>query len=116
MTELLHSSAADLAALIASGLASSREVTQAHLDRIDAVDGSVRAFLHVDGERALAAADAVDGKRAAGDIAGAREASGKAKFWAMLSAGLALIPITLYLVFVLFLGGLGVLGGLSGVN
>ena len=61
-------------------------------------------------------ASQVDGKRAAGDIAGAREASGKAKFWAMLSAGLALIPITLYLIFVLFLGGLGVLGGLSGVN
>ena len=58
----------------------------------------------------------VDGKRAAGDIAGAREASGKARFWAMLSAGLALIPITLYLIFALFLGGLGVLGGLSGVN
>ena len=37
-------------------------------------------------------ASQVDGKRAAGDIAGAREASGKAKFWAMLSAGLALIP------------------------
>ena len=70
MTELLHSSAADLAGLIASGLASSREVTQAHLDRIDAVDGSVRAFLHVDGERALAAADAVDAKRAAGEPLG----------------------------------------------
>lgn len=65
---------------------------------------------------AIVYASQVDGKRAAGDIAGAREASGKAKFWAMLSAGLALIPITLYLVFVLFLGGLGVLGGLGGVN
>ena len=70
MTELLHSTAADLAGLIASGLASSREVTQAHLDRIDAVDRSVRAFLHVDGERALAAADAVDAKRAAGEPLG----------------------------------------------
>ena len=70
MTELLHSTAADMAGLIASGLASSREVTQAHLDRIDAVDGSVRAFLHVDGERALAAADAVDAKRAAGQPLG----------------------------------------------
>lgn len=70
MTELLHSSAADLAALIASGQASSREVTQAHLDRIDAVDGLVRAFLHVDGERVLAAADAVDAKRAAGEPLG----------------------------------------------
>ena len=35
------------------------EVTQAHLDRIAAVDGEVHAFLHVDGERALAQA-AVD--------------------------------------------------------
>jgi aspartyl-tRNA(Asn)/glutamyl-tRNA(Gln) amidotransferase subunit A len=70
VTELLHSTAADLAGLIASGLASSREVTQAHLDRIDAVDRSVRAFLHVDGERALAAADAVDAKRAAGEPLG----------------------------------------------
>jgi hypothetical protein len=61
-------------------------------------------------------ASQVDGKRAAGDIAGALEASSKAKFWAMLSAGLALIPILLYLVFVIVLGGLGVLGGLSGVN
>jgi len=61
-------------------------------------------------------ASQVDGKRAAGDIAAAREASGKAKFWAMLSAGLALIPILLYLVFVIVLGGLGVLGGLSDVN
>lgn len=61
-------------------------------------------------------ASQVDGKRAAGDIAGAREASGKAKFWAMLSAGLMLIPLVLYLLFILVLGGLGVLGGVSGVN
>ena len=70
MNELLHTSAADLAGLIASGQASSREVTRAHLDRIDAVDDEVRAFLHVDGERALAAADAVDAKRAAGQPLG----------------------------------------------
>ena len=61
-------------------------------------------------------ASQVDGKRAAGDIAGAREASDKAKFWAMLSAGLMLIPLVLYLLFILVLGGLGVLGGVSGVN
>ena len=61
-------------------------------------------------------ASQVDGKRAAGDIAGAREASAKAKFWAMLSAGLALVPLALYLILVLFLGGLGILGGLGGVN
>ena len=70
MNDLLHTSAADLAGLIASGQASSREVTRAHLDRIDAVDDEVRAFLHVDGERALAAADAVDAKRAAGQPLG----------------------------------------------
>lgn len=61
-------------------------------------------------------ASQVDGKRGAGDIAGAREASDKAKFWAMLSAGLALIPIFLYLIFVIVLGVVGGLGGLSGVN
>jgi hypothetical protein len=58
----------------------------------------------------------VDGRRAAGDIAGAREASGKAKFWALLSVAIALVPLTLYLVFAVFLGGLGILGGLSGMH
>lgn len=58
----------------------------------------------------------VDGKRAAGDIAGAREASGKAKFWALLSAALMLIPALLYLIFLLGLAAMGILGGLSGVN
>ncbi|MGH8025829.1 MAG: CD225/dispanin family protein [Pseudoxanthomonas sp.] len=61
-------------------------------------------------------ASQVDGKLAAGDIAGAREASAKAKFWALLAAGLTLVPLVLYLLFVLVLGGMGVLGGLSGVN
>ncbi|GMA88713.1 hypothetical protein GCM10025868_39630 [Angustibacter aerolatus] len=45
---------------------SSVEPTQAHLDRIDAVDGAVHAYLHVDAEGALAAARAVDDARAAG--------------------------------------------------
>ena len=70
MSELLRFGAAELAARIASGQVSSREVTQAHLDRIDAVDGDVRAFLHVDGERALTAADAIDAKRSAGEDLG----------------------------------------------
>ena len=43
------------------------EVAQAHLDRIDAVDGAVHAFLHVSTESALAQARAVDAARAAGD-------------------------------------------------
>ena len=58
----------------------------------------------------------VDGKRAAGDIAGAREASSKAKFWALLSAALMLIPALLYLMFLLVLAAIGMVGGLSGVN
>ncbi len=40
---------------IAAGEVSAVEVTQAHLDRIDAVDEKVHAFLHVDTEGALAA-------------------------------------------------------------
>ncbi|MEP6598108.1 MAG: Asp-tRNA(Asn)/Glu-tRNA(Gln) amidotransferase subunit GatA [Actinomycetota bacterium] len=66
MSELIRGTAAEIAGLIASGQVSAVEVTQAHLDRIDAVDGSVRAFLHVDADGALAAATAVDAQRAAG--------------------------------------------------
>ncbi|WP_052308152.1 Asp-tRNA(Asn)/Glu-tRNA(Gln) amidotransferase subunit GatA [Nakamurella multipartita] len=64
--------------MIASGEVSSREVTQAHLDRIAAVDGSVHAFLHVSGELALAQADAVDRAIAAGDGPGAGAGVGAA--------------------------------------
>jgi aspartyl-tRNA(Asn)/glutamyl-tRNA(Gln) amidotransferase subunit A len=64
--ELTRQTAAGLAAAMAAGEVSAVEVTQAHLDRITAVDGRVKAFLHVAAERALAAARAVDDKRAAG--------------------------------------------------
>ncbi len=70
MNDLLRADAADLAALIAAGEVSAREVTTAHLDQIAAVDDRVRAFLYVDTERALAAADAVDARRSAGDTLG----------------------------------------------
>ncbi|MFJ4675986.1 MULTISPECIES: Asp-tRNA(Asn)/Glu-tRNA(Gln) amidotransferase subunit GatA [unclassified Kitasatospora] len=66
MTELIKYTAAETAAAIAKGEVSAVEVAQAHLDRIDAVDKKVNAFLHVDREGALAAARAVDEKRAAG--------------------------------------------------
>jgi aspartyl-tRNA(Asn)/glutamyl-tRNA(Gln) amidotransferase subunit A len=58
--------ATEVAALVAGGEASAVEVTQAHLDRIAAVDDRVHAFLHVDTEGALAAAREVDARRAAG--------------------------------------------------
>ena len=71
MSELLTKTALELVDLLASGQVSSVEVTQAHLDQIAAVDADVRAFLHVDTERALATAARVDERRAAGDQLGA---------------------------------------------
>jgi len=69
-SDVTRRTAADLAAAIASGELTSVEVTQAHLDRIAKVDEKVHAFLHVDAEGALAAAAAVDAKRAAGERLG----------------------------------------------
>ena len=66
MTVDLRATAAATAASIRSGEVSAVEVAQAHLDRISAVDDQVNAFLHVDAEGALAAADAVDKARASG--------------------------------------------------
>jgi aspartyl-tRNA(Asn)/glutamyl-tRNA(Gln) amidotransferase subunit A len=67
MSDLTRLTATETAARIASGDVSAVEVAQAHLDRIAAVDDAVHAFLHVDAEGALAAAKAVDTKRAAGE-------------------------------------------------
>jgi aspartyl-tRNA(Asn)/glutamyl-tRNA(Gln) amidotransferase subunit A len=66
-TDLTRSSAAELAHALGSKELSSVEVVQAHLDRIAAVDADVHAFLHVDGEGALAVARDVDERRAAGE-------------------------------------------------
>ena len=57
---LVAKPAHELAAMIQSGEVTSREVTQAFLDRITEVDGELGAFLHVGAEEALAAADKVD--------------------------------------------------------
>lgn len=67
MTDLISRSASELAGMLASREISSVEVTQAHLDRIAAVDGAVHAFLHVSGESALATARRIDEQRAAGE-------------------------------------------------
>jgi amidase len=62
MDGLTDRSALELAALVAGGEASATEVVEAHLRRIEAVDGDVNAVVQVDGERALAAAaKGVDG-------------------------------------------------------
>ncbi|AQQ15076.1 Glutamyl-tRNA(Gln) amidotransferase subunit A [Corynebacterium glaucum] len=57
---LVSKPAHELAAMIQAGEITSREVTQAFLDRIAETDGEIGAFLHVGPEEALAAADAVD--------------------------------------------------------
>jgi aspartyl-tRNA(Asn)/glutamyl-tRNA(Gln) amidotransferase subunit A len=59
-TDLTALDASVLASKIHAREVSSVEVTQAHLDRIAAVDGEINAFLHVAGEQALSAAKAVD--------------------------------------------------------
>ncbi|HET8595981.1 MAG TPA: Asp-tRNA(Asn)/Glu-tRNA(Gln) amidotransferase subunit GatA [Intrasporangium sp.] len=66
-SDLTRATAAELAEALATKTVSSVEVTQAHLDRIAAVDERVHAFLHVDAEGALAAARSVDERRAAGE-------------------------------------------------
>ncbi|MFT8637902.1 MAG: Asp-tRNA(Asn)/Glu-tRNA(Gln) amidotransferase subunit GatA [Pseudoclavibacter sp.] len=65
--ELTRLTAAELAAKIAGGEVSSVEATQAHLDRIHAVEGQVHAFLHLADEQALATAADVDARRARGE-------------------------------------------------
>jgi aspartyl-tRNA(Asn)/glutamyl-tRNA(Gln) amidotransferase subunit A len=70
MSDLIKMTATEIAALVAGGEISAVEVTQAHLDRIGAVDDQVHAFLHVDTDGALAAARAVDERRAAGEELG----------------------------------------------
>lgn len=65
--DITRLSASDLASALAGKDVSSVEATQAHLDRIAAVDGDLHAFLHVSAQEALATAAEVDAKRAAGE-------------------------------------------------
>ncbi|PJJ71812.1 aspartyl-tRNA(Asn)/glutamyl-tRNA(Gln) amidotransferase subunit A [Diaminobutyricimonas aerilata] len=65
MSDLIHKPASELADLLARREVSSVEVTQAHLDHIEAVDGDVHAFLHVS-DAALATAAQVDAARGDG--------------------------------------------------
>ena len=64
---MIRINASEMAAKLAAGEITSVALTQAHLDRISAVDTDVHAFLHIDTEGALAQAAAVDAKRAKGE-------------------------------------------------
>src|SRR3954449_1096500 len=63
MSDLMFRPASELAALIRAGELSARELVQASLDRIEALDPELNAFVDVYAEDALAEADGI----AAGD-------------------------------------------------
>lgn len=67
MTDSTRLSADQMARALAASELTSVELTTQHLDRIEAVEPAVHAFLHVDREGALATAADVDARRAAGD-------------------------------------------------
>lgn len=70
MHELCSKPATELASLLARGEISSVELTRAHLERIAAVDGALRAFTEVFREGALADAERADAERRQGDERG----------------------------------------------
>ena len=57
--DLLFRSASELAAMVRGGEVSARELVQLSLDRIEQLNPSLNAFVDIDAEGALAAADAV---------------------------------------------------------
>ena len=59
-TDLLFTPASDLAMRVRGGELSARELTELALERIEARNGELNAFIEVDAERALAAADAIE--------------------------------------------------------
>lgn len=67
MNDLLKKSALELADMLAAGETTSVELTRACLDRIDALNPTINAFLYVDREGALATAADVDARRSAGE-------------------------------------------------
>ena len=64
---MIKKSAHEMATALQSGEISSVELTEAHLARIDEVDGKVKAFLHIDKDGALKQAQEVDARRKAGE-------------------------------------------------
>jgi len=60
MQDLVFKPASDVAALVRGGELSAREVVSASLERIEAMDPELNAFVEVDADGALAAADAIE--------------------------------------------------------
>lgn len=67
MNELLKKSALELADMLATGQITSVELTTSCLDRIEALNPKINAFLFIDREGALKTAAEVDAKRQAGE-------------------------------------------------
>jgi amidase len=70
MTDLWKHGAGELAEMIRTGQTSSLEVIEAHLARIEAVNGSLNAMVKVLGEQALARASEIDAALAKGEKLG----------------------------------------------
>jgi amidase len=66
MNELLLKPATELVALLARGELSSRELTQAHLERIEQVNPAINSIVTIDAEGAIDRAGAADAAQAAG--------------------------------------------------
>jgi aspartyl-tRNA(Asn)/glutamyl-tRNA(Gln) amidotransferase subunit A len=67
VTDPIRATAAELSRRLTAREVSAVELTQAHVDRIAAVDDEIHAFLHVDVDGALATARDIDTRRAAGE-------------------------------------------------
>ena len=70
MSDLSQISALDAVTKVRGGEASAREIVEATLARIDALNGKLGAFTDVTSERAFAKADALDSARARGEALG----------------------------------------------
>jgi aspartyl-tRNA(Asn)/glutamyl-tRNA(Gln) amidotransferase subunit A len=66
-SDLVRLSAAELAAALEAGDVTSVEIVDAHVARIEDVDATIHAFLHVDADGARATARDIDARRAAGE-------------------------------------------------
>jgi aspartyl-tRNA(Asn)/glutamyl-tRNA(Gln) amidotransferase subunit A len=67
MSDLTRLTIAEARRALDGGEISSRDLTEAYLDRIDAIEADIHAYLHVMGDVARAQADAADARIAAGD-------------------------------------------------